>query len=39
MARRGVVALFVVLSVVFLAEVQASGDRIHAWIANQTGWL
>ena len=38
-ASSSLIALFVVLSLVFLTEVQTSVDEIQAWIANQTGWL
>ena len=33
------IVLFVVLSLTFLDEVQASVDDVQTWIANQTGWL
>jgi choline/glycine/proline betaine transport protein len=33
------IALFVVLSLVFLDRVQSSVDQLQTWIANQTGWL
>jgi len=34
-----VIALFVVLSLVFLDDFARSVDELQAWIANQTGWF